>query len=202
MTGADPRVSKDFVVRSVYLSDPLYGNGTVNRRLSLDKLRSGPLRVRFQAYREADSPYDDQWTPGTIKSSVVPSRGPSEWYRRWVLLLPIRDGSSDAGGEPTPAPTPPRTRPRRRPRRRPTGAITTRRRRRTRPVRPTRIGDARPDAQGHARPDARGHARSDAGADRDSRTHARPHRRADAGPNARRGSVAGRLTPHLAAIRD
>lgn len=107
VTGADPRVSKDFVVRSVYLSDPLYGNGTVNRRLSLDKLRSGPLRVRFQAYREADSPYDDRWTPGTIKSSVLPSRGPSEWYRRWVLLVPIRDGSSDAGGEPTPAPTPP-----------------------------------------------------------------------------------------------
>ncbi len=106
VTGADPRVSKDFVVRSVYLSDPLYGNGTVNRRLSLEKLRSGPLRVRFQAYREADSPYDDKWTPGSIKSSVVPSKGPSEWYRRWVLLLPIRDGSSDAGGGPTPTPDP------------------------------------------------------------------------------------------------
>jgi hypothetical protein len=106
VTGADPRVSRDFTVRYVYLSDPLYGNGTVNRRLSLEKLRSGPLRVRFQAYREADSPYDDKWTPGTIKSSVVPSKGPSEWYRRWVLLLPIRDGTSDTGGEPTPAPTP------------------------------------------------------------------------------------------------
>ena len=42
VTGADPGASDDFTVRYVYLSDPLASNGTVNRRLSVDKLRSGP----------------------------------------------------------------------------------------------------------------------------------------------------------------
>jgi hypothetical protein len=107
VTGADPRVSNDFVVRYVYLSDPLYGNRVVNRRLSLEKFRSGPLRTRFQPYRESDSPHDDAYTPGTMKSSVLSSRGPSEWYRRWVLLLPIRGGSAgEPGPDPTPTPDP------------------------------------------------------------------------------------------------
>ena len=106
VTGADPAVSNDFVVRYVYLSDPLSGNSTVNRRLSLAKFRSGPLRTRFQAYREADSPYDDPWTAGTIKSSVVPSRGQSEWYRRWVILRPIPLGGPRPDPDPTPQPDP------------------------------------------------------------------------------------------------
>ena len=108
VTGADPGTSDDFTVRYVYLSDPLASNGTVNRRLSVAKLRSGPLRTRFQAYRMTDSPYDDPWTAGTIRSSVARSRGPSEWYGRWVILVPIRSGlpADDPGPDPTPTPDP------------------------------------------------------------------------------------------------
>ena len=105
VTGADPSVSNDFVVRYVYLSDPLAGNSTVNRRISVAKFRSGPLRTRFQAYREADSPYDDPYTAGTIKSSVVPSRGRSEWYHRWVILRPVAPGGPPVDPTPTPDPT-------------------------------------------------------------------------------------------------
>ena len=105
VTGADPRVSNAFTVRSVFLSDPLHANGTVNRRISIDGFRSGRLRTRFQAYRETDSPYDDPWTAGTLRSSVAPSRGPSEWYHRWVIIRPIEIGLS--GGDPTGEPTPP-----------------------------------------------------------------------------------------------
>ncbi len=105
VTGADPRVSNDFTVRAVFLSDPLHANGTVNRRISIDGFRSGRLRTRFQAYRETDSPYDDPWTAGTLRSSVAPSRGPSEWYHRWVIIRPIEIGLS--GGDPTGEPTPP-----------------------------------------------------------------------------------------------
>jgi hypothetical protein len=106
VTGADPRVSNDFTVRYVYLSDPLRRDGIVNRKISFEKLRSGPLRLRFQAYREADSPYDDPLTAGTLRSSVVPRRGPSEWYHRWVVLLPLRAGLPDPGPTPTPSPSP------------------------------------------------------------------------------------------------
>ena len=149
VTGADPAVSNDFVVRYVYLSDPLAGNSTVNRRLSLAKFRSGPLRTRFQAYREADSPYDDPWTPGNIKSSVVPSRGQSEWYHRWVILRPTTPGGQ------TPDPTRPRIRPHRRsPHRRPIRAgnpIPPRRR--TRPRRLNRRRTRPPQPRSRPTPD-------------------------------------------------
>lgn len=106
VTGADPRVSDAFTVQSVYLSDPLRKAATVNRKVSLDRLRYGWLGYRFQAYRETDSPWDDPWTPGTRRSSVRPSVGPSEWYGRWVLLLPIRAGSPVPPPPPTPTPPP------------------------------------------------------------------------------------------------
>jgi hypothetical protein len=108
VTGADPRVSNDFTVVAVYLSDPLRESGIVNSRISWAALRSGPPKLRFQAYRQTDSPYDDALTPGTVAASVHPDRGPSEWHRRWVLVVPVRDGPPAPGvtPDPTPVPTP------------------------------------------------------------------------------------------------
>ena len=103
VTGQDPRVSNHFKVRYVYLSDPLRKDKAINRRLSRRQLRYGPVRLRFQWYRETDSPYDDPLTPGTIRSSVRPARGPSEWYHRWVIVRPVRSAPAVA---PTPTPTP------------------------------------------------------------------------------------------------
>ena len=106
VTGADPRVSDAFSVQAVYLSDPLHQNRTVNRKISVTALRSGALRTRFQAYRETDSPFDDPWTAGTMRSSVAPARGPSEWYHRWVIIRPIRAAPSKVDPTPSPSPDP------------------------------------------------------------------------------------------------
>jgi hypothetical protein len=112
--GEDPAVSDAFTVRYVYLSDPLYGDHIINLKVTNSSFRAGMLRLRFQAYRETDSPYDDIYTPGYKRSSVSPTRGPSEWYHRWVILAPIRAEmptvepapSPDPSSNPAPTPTP------------------------------------------------------------------------------------------------
>jgi hypothetical protein len=106
--GEDPALSDAFTVRYVYVSDPLYSDHYVNVKVSNATFKSGSLRIRFQAYRETDSPYDDPLQAGWKRSSVAPSRGSSEWYRRWVIVAPIRlpSGAIDPTPTPTPNPTP------------------------------------------------------------------------------------------------
>ncbi len=105
VTGQDPRVSNDFTVRYVFLSDPLRSNRVLNRKTSVESLRTGNLKLRFQAYRQTDSPYDDPIEPGDIAASIRAADGPSEWYRRWVLVKPVRSGVP-SGPPASPAPTP------------------------------------------------------------------------------------------------
>jgi hypothetical protein len=104
VTGADPKTSSDFTIQWLYLSDPLKSNGIVNRKTSYGAMKDGALKWRFQWYREIDSPYDDPYTSGWMRSSVKPTTGPSEWYHKWVLVLPVRRGLPPP--EPTPTPTP------------------------------------------------------------------------------------------------
>jgi hypothetical protein len=73
-----------FSVGGFYLSDPLKSAGRRNARISNARLQySSDARLRFRPYRETDSPYDDQYTPGFVTSK-------SEWYGKWVLILPVR----------------------------------------------------------------------------------------------------------------
>ncbi len=73
-----------FTVGGIYLSDPLKSDGWVNVRVSLTALRTSTnLRLRFRAYRETDSPYDDRYTPGYLVSRI-------EWYGHYVLVVPVR----------------------------------------------------------------------------------------------------------------
>ncbi|MEW6226322.1 MAG: hypothetical protein AB1627_17010, partial [Chloroflexota bacterium] len=111
VSGENPAVSNNFEVRFVYLSDPLRKSWIVNKRLSLEQLRSGSLKFRFQSYRESDSPYDDPYTGDVIRSSVRPTVGPSEWYRRWVIIAPVRSGLPDPAPEPSPGVSPSPTSP-------------------------------------------------------------------------------------------
>jgi hypothetical protein len=104
--GEDPATSDAFTVQYVYLSDPLYGDHYVNAKVSNASFKAGSWRVRFQSYRETDSPYDDTYKPGWRRSAVTPSRGPSEWYGRWVIVAPIRAVLSTSDPDPTPSPTP------------------------------------------------------------------------------------------------
>jgi hypothetical protein len=106
VTGEDPRVSSDFTVQWVYISDPLKSSGVANRKTSYGALLGGSLKYRFQRYRESDSPYDDPHTSGTIRSSVKPSVASSEWYGKYVLILPLRQGLPDEPPPPDPTPTP------------------------------------------------------------------------------------------------
>jgi hypothetical protein len=104
VSGENPAISNDFTVRYVYVSDPLRSDGFVNEKISLRNFQSGNIRYRFRAYLEADSPYDDGYSTGWRRSSVLPSVGVSEWYRRWVIVAPVRAGLP--GSSPTPTPTP------------------------------------------------------------------------------------------------
>jgi hypothetical protein len=44
---------------------------------------SSDATLRFRPYRETDSPYDDLYTPGVVAAK-------SEWYGKFVLILPVR----------------------------------------------------------------------------------------------------------------
>ena len=107
--GEDPATSDNFVVNSIYLSDPLRADGYMNTRIAASWFRSGSPRVRFQRYRETDSPYDDPYVSGWMRSSVPASSGPSEWLSRYVIIVPVRAGLPDQppNPDPTPSPTPP-----------------------------------------------------------------------------------------------
>jgi cell division septation protein DedD len=105
VTGDDPANSWNFTVNGIYLSDPLRKDWVVNKYLTRAQLKFGRTRFRFQAYRQIDSPYDDPFTPGFIRSSVR-SRS-SEWYGRWVIIAPIRASlPADPNATPTPTPNP------------------------------------------------------------------------------------------------
>ncbi|HEY3336712.1 MAG TPA: hypothetical protein VGK16_15900 [Candidatus Limnocylindrales bacterium] len=106
VTGADPSTSTKFTIRWIYLSDPLRESDIRNHRTGYSTMQDGALKYRFQWYRETDSPYDDPYTTGWIRSAVKSTVGPSEWYHRWVLLVPVRAGLP-AAPDPTPSPTPP-----------------------------------------------------------------------------------------------
>jgi hypothetical protein len=102
--GANPETSDAFTVRYVYLTDPLFLQGHVDLKVSNATLKSGTFVLRFQSYREADSPYDDPYSAGWKRSSVAYAVGPSQWYHRWVIVAPVR--STVPTPTPTPSPTP------------------------------------------------------------------------------------------------
>jgi len=101
-SGENPETSDDFVVNGLWISDPLYSNRVVNRYINRLSLLSGSVTYRFQTYREIDSPLDDPYSAGWRRSSIRSSA--SEWYRRWVIVAPVRGGLPEP--EPTPTPTP------------------------------------------------------------------------------------------------
>lgn len=81
--GQDPAKSMHFTVRYVYLTDPLRRDALRNARISYTSLAGGPLRFRFRAYRQKDSPYDDPYSPGVLRADRA-------WYGRYVIVAPVR----------------------------------------------------------------------------------------------------------------
>jgi hypothetical protein len=73
-----------FTVGGFYLADPLRSQGLVNTPVSYLRFKTSTnLKLRFRAYMETDSPYDDPYTPGTRESRT-------EWYGKFVIVAPIR----------------------------------------------------------------------------------------------------------------
>jgi hypothetical protein len=72
----------DFTITALFLSDPLEESAVVNKRVLYSTLGSTTnARIRFQAYYETDSPYDDAYTAGVVRAR-------DEWYGRWVIVAP------------------------------------------------------------------------------------------------------------------
>ena len=120
VVGADPRVSDNFTVVSVVISDPLYSDQLVNKRITLASLRTGLLKYRFRRYTETDSRYDDPYSPGILAELDQPAEGPVRVVRPLAhrrarpggTARPDADADphTDADGDPTagatPTPTP------------------------------------------------------------------------------------------------
>ncbi len=104
VTGENPATSDNFTVAGLWLSDPLRSDRTVNRYINRLSLKSGDTSYRLQTYREIDSPLDDPYSAGWRRSSIRSSA--SEWYRRYILIVPTRDGLPEPTPTPTPTPTP------------------------------------------------------------------------------------------------
>ena len=78
------RYTNTFTVAAVYLTDPLAADAAVNRRIGYATLaNTANTRLRFSAYFETDSPYDDPYTTGWIRAR-------NEWYGRWVIVAAKR----------------------------------------------------------------------------------------------------------------
>jgi hypothetical protein len=78
------RYRNAFSVAGFYVTDPLRRSKVVNRAIRFTTLRDTTnYRIRFQRYYETDSRYDDPYTPGYRRSR-------DEWYRRFVMILPVR----------------------------------------------------------------------------------------------------------------
>jgi hypothetical protein len=78
------RYTDAFTVGGFYLADPLQSQGFVNVRVPYLTFKTTPnLKLRFRAYLQTDSPYDDPYTPGT-----KPAR--DEWYGKFVTIAPVR----------------------------------------------------------------------------------------------------------------
>jgi hypothetical protein len=73
-----------FGIAGMFVSDPLRSDAILNRRVAYRALATTTnLHLRFQSFRQLDSPYDDSYTPGYRISRT-------EWYGRYTLLLPLR----------------------------------------------------------------------------------------------------------------
>jgi len=81
VTGADPRVSDDFDLVGVYITDPLQSEAKRDFFVAQSYWQSGPYAIRFDPYAEKDSPYTDP-----IDGHV----GTEEWDGKWVIIDAVK----------------------------------------------------------------------------------------------------------------
>jgi hypothetical protein len=82
VTGADPQTgSMAFSVSGIYLTDPLRSQAMRDKYLGYSTWRYSVARIAFKQYWQKDSPQVDP---------IDGKAGTSEWYGRWVAIVPVR----------------------------------------------------------------------------------------------------------------
>jgi hypothetical protein len=76
--GSDPRISDDFVVVAIRLTDPLVDQRLVDARIATAQWRSGAPEVAWTRYRQTDS---------TLPDATGRQRG-LDWLGRFVAVIP------------------------------------------------------------------------------------------------------------------
>jgi hypothetical protein len=79
--GNDPRVSDNYTIVGVFLSDPLREENRPTVYLTLEDWKSGGYPIEFAKYRELGSYLSDP-----IDHQI----GDKEWYGKWVVVQPVR----------------------------------------------------------------------------------------------------------------
>jgi hypothetical protein len=79
--GEDPRVSDNYTIIGVYLSDPLRWQALPTTFISLWTWKNGSYRIRFAKYTQA----------GSTKVDPIDGKvGDKEWQGKWVVIEPVR----------------------------------------------------------------------------------------------------------------
>jgi hypothetical protein len=81
VTGGDPRVSDNFRIDAVYLTDPWRPDSIRNELVSYSTWKRGPDYVRFGPYWQTDY---------TTRDPIDGQIGYKEWRGKYVVELPVR----------------------------------------------------------------------------------------------------------------
>jgi hypothetical protein len=78
------RYKDTFTIGGLYLSDVLSSDRMRHVKVSYYRLQTTTnYKLRFRAFMQTDSALDDPYTGGWLRAR-------SEWYRRYVVILPLR----------------------------------------------------------------------------------------------------------------
>jgi len=81
VTGEDPRVSDNWTITGVYVTDPLQGDNIRDTFVPYNDWKYGPLYFRFSPYWQADS-----FAPDPLDGTI----GYREWRGKWVIINPVK----------------------------------------------------------------------------------------------------------------
>ena len=79
--GDDPRISDNYNIIGVYLSDPLREEARPTVFLSLQDWKSGPYVLKFAKYEEIGS---------ILVDPIDGQIGDNKWHGKWVVIEPVR----------------------------------------------------------------------------------------------------------------
>lgn len=80
VTGGDPRVSGNFTIEGIYLTDPWEPDHLRNQFVTYETWRDGPAWIRFDRYWQND------WT---AQDPIDRKTGSKEWRGNWVIEQPM-----------------------------------------------------------------------------------------------------------------